>query len=73
VLQAAIASGVDHIDTAQYYGPGLANDLIREALYPYPSGLAIVSKVAVRGDDNLAAEHVRLDDTALRDLDRVGA
>jgi pyridoxine 4-dehydrogenase len=51
VLQAAIASGVDHIDTAQYYGPGLANDLIREALYPYPSGLAIVSKVAVRGDD----------------------
>lgn len=51
VLQAAIASGVDHIDTAQYYGPGLANDLIREALYPYPPGLAIVSKVAVRGDD----------------------
>jgi aryl-alcohol dehydrogenase-like predicted oxidoreductase len=44
--------GVDHIDTAQYYGPGSVNDLIREALYPYPDGLAIVSKVAVRRDDS---------------------
>jgi aryl-alcohol dehydrogenase-like predicted oxidoreductase len=52
VLQAAIAAGVDHIDTAQYYGPGVVNDLIREALYPYPDGLAIVSKVAVRRDDS---------------------
>jgi pyridoxine 4-dehydrogenase len=51
VLQAAVAAGVDHIDTAQYYGPGVVNDLIREALYPYPDGLAIVSKVAVRPDD----------------------
>ena len=42
------AAGVDHIDTAQYYGPGVVNDLIREALYPYPDGLAIVSEVAVR-------------------------
>jgi predicted aldo/keto reductase-like oxidoreductase len=38
VLQAAVAAGVDHIDTAQYYGPGIVNDLIREALYPYPTG-----------------------------------
>src|SRR5258706_230928 len=52
VLQAAVAAGVDHIDTAQYYGPGVVNDLIREALYPYPGGLAIVSKVAVRRDDS---------------------
>jgi pyridoxine 4-dehydrogenase len=52
VLQAAAASGVDHIDTAQYYGPGEVNDLIREALHPYPDGLAIVSKVAVAGDDS---------------------
>jgi pyridoxine 4-dehydrogenase len=51
VLRAAVAAGVDHIDTAQYYGPGVVNDLIREALYPYPDGLAIVSKVAVRRDD----------------------
>ena len=46
VLQAAIAAGIDHIDTAQYYGPDLVNELIRDALYPYPDGLAIVSKVA---------------------------
>jgi pyridoxine 4-dehydrogenase len=51
VLRAATAAGVDHIDTAQYYGPGVVNDLIRDALYPYPDGLAIVSKVAVRRDD----------------------
>jgi pyridoxine 4-dehydrogenase len=50
VLRAAVAAGVDHIDTAQYYGPGAVNDLIRDALYPYPDGLAIVSKVAVRPD-----------------------
>src|SRR6202011_4645065 len=52
VLRAAVAAGVDHIDTAQYYGPGVVNHLIREALYPYPDGLAIVSKVAVRRDDS---------------------
>src|SRR5271166_3037538 len=52
VLQAAVAAGVNHIDTAQYYGPGVVNELIREALYPYPDGLAIVSKVAARRDDS---------------------
>ena len=52
VLRAAVAAGVDHIDTAQYYGPGVVNDLIREALHPYPGGLAIVSKVAVRRDNS---------------------
>ena len=51
VLRAAIASGVNHIDTAQYYGPSVVNELIREALTPYPSELAIVSKVAARRDD----------------------
>jgi pyridoxine 4-dehydrogenase len=50
VLRAAVAAGVNHIDTAQFYGPGTANRLIREALYPYPDGLAIVSKVAARRD-----------------------
>jgi pyridoxine 4-dehydrogenase len=48
VLRAAVAAGVDHIDTAQYYGA--VNELICEALYPYPDKLAIVSKVAVPGD-----------------------
>jgi pyridoxine 4-dehydrogenase len=51
VLRAAIEAGVDHIDTAQYYGPGVVNELIREALYPYPDELALVSKVAARRDD----------------------
>jgi pyridoxine 4-dehydrogenase len=51
VLRAAIDGGVNHIDTAQYYGPGVVNELIHEALYPYPAGLALVSKVAVRRDD----------------------
>jgi pyridoxine 4-dehydrogenase len=50
VLRAAVDAGVDHIDTAQFYGPGTVNELIREALYPYPDGLAIVSKVAARRD-----------------------
>jgi len=54
VLRAAVAAGVDHIDTAQYYGPGAVNDLIREALYPYPDGLALVSKVAAGRDDGAA-------------------
>src|SRR5580765_8127956 len=52
VLQAAVAAGINHIDTAQYYGPGIVNELIREALYPYRSDLAIVSKVAARRDDH---------------------
>ena len=59
VLQAAVAAGVDHIDTAHYYGPGTVNDLIREALHPYPDGLAIVSKVAVRRDDDWCRPRVR--------------
>ena len=46
LLRAAVTAGIDHIDTAQYYGPDLVNDLIREALHPYPPELAIVSKVA---------------------------
>ena len=50
VLRAAVDAGVDHIDTAQYYGPGVVNQLIREALLPYPEGLALVSKVAARRD-----------------------
>jgi pyridoxine 4-dehydrogenase len=52
VLRAAVAAGVDHIDTAQYYGPGTVNALIRDALFPYPDGLAIVSKVAAGPGDS---------------------
>src|SRR5450759_4282551 len=50
VLRRAVELGVDHIDTAQYYGPDVANELIREALYPYPGTLALVSKVGARRD-----------------------
>jgi pyridoxine 4-dehydrogenase len=48
VLREAVALGVDHIDTAQYYGPAVANELIREALHPYPDELTIVTKVGAR-------------------------
>ena len=51
VLRRAIELGVDHIDTAQYYGPDVVNDLIREALYPYPEDLKLVTKVGGRRDD----------------------
>lgn len=52
VLREAVASGVDHIDTSDYYGPYVVNRLIREALHPYPDSLALVTKLgAVRGDD----------------------
>ncbi len=48
----AVASGVDHIDTSDFYGPHVTNQLIREALHPYPDDLVIVTKVgAVRGAD----------------------
>jgi len=52
VLRDAVASGVNHIDTSDYYGPHVTNQLIREALRPYPDNLVIVTKVgAVRGTD----------------------
>ena len=77
VLRAAVEAGVDHLDTAQFYGAGAVNELIREALHPYPDGLAIVSKVAGRqlrqgiehnlvtlGVGTLAAVNLRLPDPA---------
>jgi pyridoxine 4-dehydrogenase len=57
VLRAAVTAGIDHIDTAQYYGPDVVNGLIREALYPYPGELAIVSKVGVRRDAGAVIRH----------------
>lgn len=51
VVRRAVELGVDHIDTAQFYGPDVANELIREALFPYPENLALVSKVGARRDD----------------------
>src|SRR3954453_10312529 len=51
VLRRAVELGVDHINTAQYYGPDVANDLIRETLHPYPEGLRLVTKVGARRDE----------------------
>jgi aryl-alcohol dehydrogenase-like predicted oxidoreductase len=51
VLRRAIELGVDHIDTSQYYGPDVVNELIREALHPYPEDLKLVTKVGGRRDD----------------------
>ena len=52
VLREAVAAGVNHIDTSDFYGPHVTNQIIREALHPYPDDLVIVTKVgALRGDD----------------------
>src|SRR6201997_3149117 len=52
VLREAIAAGVNHIDTSDFYGPHVTNQIIRRALHPYPKGLVIVTKVgARRGND----------------------
>jgi pyridoxine 4-dehydrogenase len=62
VLRRALELGVDHIDTAQYYGPDVVNELIRGALHPYPQGLRLVSKVGAardRGGGVLSAQHPR--------------
>src|ERR1700755_3256678 len=48
VLREAVASGVNHIDTSDFYGPHVTNQIIKQALHPYPDGLVIVSKVGAR-------------------------
>ncbi|MHB1808405.1 MAG: oxidoreductase [Solirubrobacteraceae bacterium] len=67
VLRRAVELGVDHIDTAQFYGPDVANELIHEALHPYPDDLVIATKVGARRDAQggwppaLAPEQLRED------------
>ena len=69
VLREAVALGVDHIDTAEFYGPHVSNRLIREALAPYPKKLTIVTKIgAVRGADASWIMARTADDLA-RDVD----
>ncbi|XXT96056.1 aldo/keto reductase family oxidoreductase [Sorangium sp. So ce834] len=51
VLREAVAAGVDHIDTSDFYGPHVTNQLIREALAPYPDDLVIVTKIGARRDE----------------------
>jgi aryl-alcohol dehydrogenase-like predicted oxidoreductase len=52
VLREAVNLGVTHIDTSDFYGPFVVNELIREALHPYPAGLRIVTKVGARRDQD---------------------
>jgi pyridoxine 4-dehydrogenase len=52
VVRRAVELGVNHIDTAQYYGPDVANQILRDALYPFPEDLALVSKVGAARDDS---------------------
>jgi aryl-alcohol dehydrogenase-like predicted oxidoreductase len=69
VLRRAVELGVDHIDTAQFYGPDVANELIREALHPYPENLALVSKVGARRDDQANWLPVPDPDALRRDIE----
>jgi pyridoxine 4-dehydrogenase len=66
VLRRAIELGVDHIDTAQFYGPDTVNELIRETLHPYPENLRLVTKVGARRDAD-GAFHSALSPRELRD------
>ncbi|WEF31341.1 aldo/keto reductase family oxidoreductase [Pseudoduganella chitinolytica] len=83
VLQAAVAAGVNHIDTSDFYGPHVTNRLIREALHPYPDELLIVTKIGARRgadgawlpafgrDDLVAAVHDNLRNLGLETLEVV--
>jgi pyridoxine 4-dehydrogenase len=59
VLRAAVDLGIRHIDTADFYGPHVTNELIREALAPYPDDLHIVTKVGARRDEHGGWPHAR--------------
>jgi len=59
VLREAVDSGVDHIDTSDFYGPHVTNQLIKQALYPYPDNLTIVTKVGARRDSDGSWPHAR--------------
>ncbi len=59
VLREAVASGVDHIDTSDFYGPHVTNQLIKQALHPYPDDLVIVTKVGARRESDGSWPHAR--------------
>ena len=81
VLRAAVAAGVNHIDTSDFYGPHVTNQIIRKALHPYPAGLVIVTKLgairpadgswqpAISPDDLTSAVHDNLRNLGLEALD----
>jgi pyridoxine 4-dehydrogenase len=59
VLRAAVDAGINHIDTSDFYGPEITNQIIKEALYPYPGDLVIVTKVGAERDANGGWPHAR--------------
>jgi pyridoxine 4-dehydrogenase len=59
VLREAVAAGVNHIDTSDYYGPHVTNQIIKRALHPYPDGLVIVTKVGARRGEDKSWIHAR--------------
>src|SRR5207302_4500122 len=83
VLREAVESGVNHIDTSDFYGPHVTNQIIRQALHPYPAGLVIVTKLgasrppdkswlqAISPEDLTAGVHNNLRNLALDALDIV--
>tara|TARA_R110000737_G_scaffold350073_1_gene388025 strand:- start:409 stop:1263 length:855 start_codon:yes stop_codon:yes gene_type:complete len=65
VLREALALGIDHIDTSDFYGPHITNKIIREALHPYPDTLVLVTKIGAWRDDS-GGWNLRRDDAFLR-------
>jgi len=71
VLREVVKLGITHIDTSDFYGPHITNQLIKEALHPYPEQLRIVTKVGARRDEKgnwpraLAPEELRIQDVSL--------
>src|SRR5580700_1354516 len=59
VLREAVAAGVNHIDTSDYYGPHVTNQIIKRALHPYPDGLVIVTKLGARRKEDKSWVHAR--------------
>lgn len=59
VLREAIAAGVNHIDTSDFYGPHVTNQIIKQALHPYPDGLVIVTKVGAKRGTDKSWQHAR--------------
>jgi aryl-alcohol dehydrogenase-like predicted oxidoreductase len=57
VLREAVASGVNHVDTSDFYGPHVTNQIIKKALHPYPGGLVIVTKVGARRGEDKSWNH----------------
>jgi len=57
VLREAVAAGVNHVDTSDYYGPHVTNQIIKRALHPYPHGLVIVTKVGARRGEDKSWNH----------------